>query len=210
MLQPLLAALCRQGDLPYVLEDILTQIGSTAVVISIGAYAAKKWIEHQLNKIATQSSHELARQLAKLNVHEPYLHKRRVDVIEAIYGKALDAEFSLQSFLVTWWAHSNREELPDGACPDGQGFSKKRGLEFCEAFTEINAMLHKNALYFDDQFIEGVRGAYNPLFYEILNMDTSNPPPFPDKYAEIIEKGQQPRKSMISLFRRALGVECQA
>lgn len=192
------------------LEDILTQLGSTAVVISIGAYAAKEWVEHQMEKISTQNSHELARQLAKLNVHEPYLHKRRVEVIEAIYEKALDAEFSLQNFLVTWWGHSNREELPDDACPDSEGFSNKRGLEFCEAFTEINAMLHKNALYFDEQFIKGVHGAYKPFFDEILYMDTSNPPPFPDEYADIIEKGQEPRQSMISLFRRALGVESQA
>lgn len=192
------------------LEDIITQLGSTAVVISIGAYVAKKWIEHQIEKMSTQNSHELARQLAKLNVHEPYLHKRRTEVIEAIYEKALDAEFSLKNFLVTWWGYSNREELTDGACPREQGFSKKRGLEFCEAFTEINAMLQKNAVYFDDQFIEGVRGAYNPFFDKILYLDTDNPPPFPDEYADIIEKGQEPRQSVISLFRGALGVEIQA
>src|SRR5690554_8100381 len=84
MSMPMNKLLCRQGDLLYVLEDIITQLGSTAVVISIGAYVAKKWIEHQIEKMSTQNSHELARQLAKLNVHEPYLHKRRTEVIEAI------------------------------------------------------------------------------------------------------------------------------
>lgn len=191
------------------LEDILVQLGSTAVVISIGAYAAKKWVEHQLNRISMQNSHELARQLAKLNVREPYLHKRRVEIIETIYAKSLDAEFSLQNFLVTWWGYSNREGLPAEACPD-EGFSNKRGLEFCEAFTEISAMLQKNALYFDDQFIEGVRSAYKPFFDEILYMDKRNPPPFPDEYIDIIEKGQEPRQSVISLFRQALGVEAHA
>ena len=188
------------------LGDIITQLGSTAVVISIGAYFAKKRIEHQIEKVSTQNSHELARQLAKLNVHEPYLHKRRTEVIEAIYEKALDAEFSLKGFLVTWRGNSNREELADGTYLRGQGFSKKRGLEFCEAFTEINAMLQKNTVYFDDQFIEGVRGAYSPFFDKILYMDTDNPPPFPDEYADIIEKGQEPRQSIISLFRGVLGL----
>ncbi|MCP8687771.1 hypothetical protein [Marinobacterium sedimentorum] len=192
------------------IEDILTQIGSTTIVIAIAAYVAKTWVKHQMEKISTQNSHELARQIAKLNVHEPYLHKRRVEVIEAIYAKTLDAEFSLQNFLVTWWGHSNREELTARAFPEGKVFSNNRGLEFCEAFTEINAMLHKNALYFDDQFIEGVLNVYKPFFDEILNMDETNPPPFPNEYIDIIEIGQKPRQSVISLFRRALGVEGEA
>lgn len=71
-------------------------------------------------------------------------------------------------------------------------------------------MLQNNAVHFDDQFIEDVRGAYSPFFDKILYMDTDNPLPFPDEYADIIEKGRELRQSVISLFRGALGVEIKA
>lgn len=189
------------------MEEILKQLGSTAVVIAIAAYIAKTWLTHQLDRMSAQNSHELAKQVAKLNAHEPHLHKRRVEVIEAMYAKMLDAEFSLQNFLLAWWGHSNKEELILKGFPESGEFSNKRGLEFCEAFTEINAMFHKNALYFDDQFIEDIRQAYKPFFDVILNMDTSNPPAFPEDYKDLVSVGQTPRQSVIALFRGALGVE---
>ena len=192
------------------IENILTQIGSSAVVIAISAYIAKTWVKHQLDKVTAQNSHELAKQIAKLNVHESHLHKRRVEVIEAMYSKMLDAEFSLQNFLVTWWAHSNREEIVARGFPVRGDFSIEKGLEFCEAYTEINSMLHRNALYFDDQFIEETRKAYNPFFDVILSMGDSELPKFPEEFKEIVNVGQAPRKSVISLFREALGVQNQA
>lgn len=188
-------------------KDILTQLGTSAVVIAITAYFAKTWLKHQLDRVEKQNSHELAKQIARLNIHEPYLHKRRVDLIEAMYSKMIDAEFSLQSFLINWWAHSNREETIDRGFPIQGEFSIKRGLEFCEAYAEINAMFHKNALYFDESFIEQITKAYKPHFDMILSIGESEPPEFPNEYKDIVTVGQTPRKSMITLFRRTLGVE---
>lgn len=189
------------------IEDILTQLGTTAVVIAIAAFIAKAWLAHQLDRMSARNSHELAKQIAKLRVHEPHLHKRRVEVIEAMYSKILDAEFSLQNFLLAWWGHSNKKELISKGLPESYEFSNQRGLEFCETFTEINAMLHKNALYFDDQFIEDIRQAYKPFVDLILNMDILNPPVFPEDYKDLVSTGQAPRQSVIALFRGALGVE---
>lgn len=199
------------------IKDILTQLGSTAVVIAIAGYIFKTWVAHKLESLASQNKHDLdlklemaktefAKEIAKLNVHESYLHKRRVEVIEAIYAKMLDAEFSLQNFLVAWWAHSNREEIAEKGFTVNGEFSMKRGIEFCEAFTEINAMLHKNALYFDENFIEEIRSAYKPLFDVILNLNEENPGMFPDEFKDVVTVGQSPRRSVIALFRNALGV----
>jgi len=196
---------------------MLAQLGSTAAVIAIAAYIAKTWVTRQLDKMATQNTHEFAKQIAKLNVHEPYLHKRRVEVIEAMYTKVLDTEFKLQKFIFHWFLHSNIDELNGKGFEATQEFSNERGLEFCEAFTEINVMLLKSSLYFDDQFIDGVRNSYKPYFDLIHNMDTSSPPDFPeeyknfisgylDEYENLIPQEQEPRKSVVSLFREALGV----
>lgn len=188
-------------------EEILTQVGSTAAVVTVAAYFARTWIKHQLNSLSAKHSHALERQIAKLNVHEPYLHKRRVEIIEEIYKKAVTAEFSLQNFLVTWWGYSKKDGLPTNTFPEEGGFPNERGLEFCERITEINAMLHQNALYFNDAFIEGITNAYKPFFDEIVDLDVQNPPPFPEVYMDIIEVGRGPRHSIIALFRDALGVE---
>lgn len=199
------------------IKDILTQLGSTAVVIGIAGYVLKTWVAHQLEGLTAQSEHQLALQLesaradcakeiARLNVHEGYLHNRRVEVLEAMYAKMLEAEFSLQKFLVAWWAHSNKEEIiAKGMNVNGE-FSKKRGLEFCEVFTEMNAMLHRNALYFDERFIDEITGAYKPFFDVILDLDEEHPPAFPDDFKDVVTAGQSPRRSVISLFRAALGV----
>jgi phage repressor protein C with HTH and peptisase S24 domain len=70
------------------LKDVLTQLGTTSVVIAIAGYLFKTWIAHQLEKLKTQNAHELslkletaraewAKDVARLNVHESYLHKKR-------------------------------------------------------------------------------------------------------------------------------------
>ena len=199
------------------LKDILTQLGSTAVVIAIAGYILKIWIAHQLERFKTQNEHQLAlklesaraewaKDIARLNVHESYLHQRRVEIIEEMYAKMVEAELSLQNFLVSWWAHSNQEELIARGFRSNSDFSMKRGVEFCESFTEINAMLHKNALYFDDTFIEDVINAYKPFFDTILAFDETQIPVMPDEFKDVVTVGQTPRRSVINLFRTALGV----
>lgn len=204
------------------IKEILTQLGSTAVVIAIAGYIFKTWTAHQLNRMATQNKHQLdlqlelarsvwAKETAKINVHESYLHKRRVKIIEDIYAKMLEAEFSLQNLLVSWWAHSNKDEIiAKGFSADVGEFTNKRGIDFCDAFTEINAMLHKNALYFNENFIDEIRNAYKPFFDIILYLDKDNLPEFPDEFKDVVTVGQVPRRSVISLFRATLGVETLA
>lgn len=199
------------------LKDIITQLGSTAVVIAIAGYILKTWIAHQLEGLKTQSEHQLAlklesaraewaKDIARLNVHESYLHQRRTEIIEKMYAKMLEAEFSLQNFLVSWWAHSNQEELIARGFRSNGDYSMKRGVEFCESFTEINAMLHKNALYFDDEFVESVIDAYKPFFDTILAFDETQIPAMPDEFKDLVTVGQTPRRSVINLFRTTLGV----
>ena len=204
------------------IKEILTQLGSTAVVIAIAGYIFKTWAAHQLDKMTIQNKHQLdlqlelarsvwAKETAKLNVHESYLHKRRVEVIETIYAKMLKAEFSLQNLLVSWWAHSNKEEIAAKGISANIGeFSNKRGMEFCELFTEINAMLHENALYFNENFVDEIISAYKPFFDIILNLDEDNLPKFPDEFKDVVTVGQAPRRSVIALFRVTLGVETSA
>jgi hypothetical protein len=206
------------------LKEILTQLGTTAVVIAIAGWLLKTWITHQLENLHSRNSHDLALKLedaraagakdvARLNVHESYLHKRRVELIEQMHSEMVEAEFSLQNFLVKWWVNSNKEELlgrgllPHGHFDEARAESmNKRGLEFCEKFTNINATLHRNALFLDDAFIEGIREAYRPFFDMILELDYNNLPVMPDQFKEVVTVGQAPRKAVIDKFRAALGV----
>ena len=71
------------------LNDILTQLGATTVVVGIAAYLLKTWIAHQLEKLKAQNAHELAvkvehiraevaKEVARLGVHQWWAMKRRL------------------------------------------------------------------------------------------------------------------------------------
>ena len=83
---------------------------------------------------------------------------------------------------------------------------KNYGGKFCEGFTAINASLHKNALLFDDEFIQRVIDAYKPFFDSILSIDYNALPKLPEEYKDVVSVGKIPRRLVLSLFRESLGV----
>ena len=207
------------------LNEILTHLGATAVVVAIAAYVLKTWIFHQLQDAELKYAHDLAvklehgraevaKDIARLNVHEDYLHKKRVDLLEQMYAVMVEAEFDLQQFLVSWWARSNKAELMEKGLMRQQDFDdnegepfEKRGVAFCRSYLKINAILHKNALFFDDSFITKVKSAYDPYFDAITNLDYSHPPAIPQAYKDLVNAGRAPRLEVIETFRDVLGVE---
>ena len=106
------------------LQEILTQLTTTTVVVAIAAWLLKAWISHQLEEFQVKNAHTLAleletvraewaKDLARFNVHENYLHTRRVTLIEQMHTEAVEAEFSLQNFLVSWWALTTESGMID-------------------------------------------------------------------------------------------------
>lgn len=206
------------------LTQILTQLGTTVVVIAIAGWSLRTWISHQFENLQATHAHNLALKLeaaraqwakdvARLNVHENYLHTKRVVLIEEMHKEAVEAEFSLQNFLVSWWAFTNRDELiergfvPSGHFDDDHGTSmEKRGQEFCERYLRINSTVHKNAIFFDEGFTEAVRAVYAPFFDAIVNLDYDQRPPIPEDFKNVVEAGRAPRRAVVALFRSVLGV----
>ena len=71
---------------------------------------------------------------------------------------------------------------------------------------EGHASLHKNTLFFDEEFIRQVREAYNPFFQLALYIDYNSLPKLPDQYKDVVSVGRYPRQLIVDLFRRSLGV----
>lgn len=206
------------------LTEILTQLGTTAVVMAIAGWLLKTWISHQFENFHTKHVHnfalkleaaraEWAKDVARLNVRENYLHTRRVALIEEMHKEAVEAEFALQNFLVSWWALTNRDELVERGLVTKGHFDDKRdalmekhGEEFCERYLKINSTVHKNAIFFDESFIEAVRAAYTPFFDVIVKLDYQQPPPMPEEFKDVVDTGGAPRRAVVALFRTALGV----
>lgn len=206
------------------LTDILTQLGTTAMVVAIAGWVSRTWVSHQFKNLQTSHAHNLALKLeaapaewakdvARLSVHENFLHTRRVALIEAMHKEAVEAEFSLQNFLVSWWARTNRDELvargllPPGHFDDGRDHSmEQRGQDFCERYLTINASLHRNAIFFDDAVIEAVRAAYTPFFDVIVDLNYEQLPAMPEEFKDVVEAGRAPRRSVVAVFRKMLGV----
>ncbi|MBE4382399.1 hypothetical protein HJ030_04405 [Vibrio parahaemolyticus] len=201
-------------------DNFLAQIFSTSLVVSIAVFLMKSWFTHHLSKLEKNNLHELNVQLeslkaqwtketAKLNVHESYLHKKRVELIEDLYEKMLEAELELQNFLLHWWKvtqeinHGIIETRVDVVADESM---KRRGEAFCEKFLYINAVLHEKALYFDDHFIESVLNAYKPLFDKVLDLNYKQLSTMPEEFNDIVNKGREPRKEVIDMFRKTLGV----
>ncbi len=199
------------------LSDILTQLGTTTVVIGVAGFFLRSWFLHQLEKLQKSNEHQLALQLesakarwakdvAKISVHETYLHEKRVKLIEELHELSLKAEQQLHSFFISWWAHSNKEEVEAITEIETDEFSVTKKMAYLETYIEINALVHQNSLYLSDDFVEGIRAAYQPLFDEILEILKGDIPELPEKYKDIVRAGQAPRKEVVELFRQALGV----
>ncbi len=205
------------------IENLLTQLGTTAIVIAVAGYLFRSWLSYQIQSLRSAYEHqnsiqleairaEFSKDITRLGVHENYLHRRRTEIIESIFHRAVDAEFSLQSFFVGWWAATDADglEIHDRDVPRDHtqaiSMMKKHGNAFCENFTEINASLHKNALYFDDEFIKSVTDAYDPFFHLVLSVDYNAVPILPEQYKDAVSVGRIPRKLVVNLFRKSLGV----
>lgn len=195
------------------LDTIIAQLVTTGTVVAVAGFFMRSWFTLQLDKLKKQNAHELSLQLeaakaewakdiAKLSVHEPYLHSNRTELIEDLFEKMIEAEFSLQHFLLHWWTntvHGSEEST-------GHQSMSHRGREFCEKFVYINGTLHQKALYFDDAFIEKIISSYKPFFELINSFDYENMPEMPPEFHDVINAGRQPRKEVINYFREALGV----
>jgi hypothetical protein len=83
------------------LTEILTQLGTTTVVIGVAGWILRSWTSHQFENLQTRHAHSLAlkleavradwaKDLARLNVRENYLHTRRVALIEDMHKEAVD------------------------------------------------------------------------------------------------------------------------
>ncbi len=218
---PLNAALCTRSHwLDIFVDNILAQLLSTSVVVGVAGFAMKSWFTHHLSKLEKSNIHELNIQLeslkaqwtketAKLNVHESYLNNKRVELIEDLYEQMLEAEFELQNFLLHWWAYTRKVNdgiysEQDSAVADDS--MRVRGEAFCEKYLYINSVMHKKALYFDDQFIESVLGAYKPYFDRVLELNYNQLSLMPEEFHDVVNKGREPRREVIDMFRKALGV----
>ncbi len=211
------------GNSP-VISSLLTELAATTVIIAVAGWILRTTLSHLIEKLHRQQTHSLAldlegargkisRDLARLNVHESYLHKRRVELIEELYGYMIDAEFSLQTFLVSWWAESSRDELIQrGALPKDHfsrvedSSERDHGDKFCEKYLCMNALLHRNELFFEESFTESLRQAYKPYFDMVLDYKKGNAMEFPNEFNDIVTVGASPRRAVINSFRRLLGV----
>ena len=155
---------------------------------------------------------EFSKDVTRLGIHENYLHRRRVELIESIYHRAVDAEFALQAFFVGWWGATDIEQIAErdldipGDYAQSIEVMRRHGAKFCEHFIAINASLHKNALFFDDRFIRRVIDAYDPFFKLVNCVDYTSLPKLPEQYKDVVSVGKIPRKLVVDLFRKSLGV----
>lgn len=66
------------------------------------------------------------------------------------------------------------------------------GIKFREKFLEINSSLHRNTLFFEDNFIQGIINAYDLFFQLISSIDYDALAPLPKEYKDVVAVGRVP------------------
>lgn len=183
--------------------DIVALIAGNAIAVGVVGYLAKLWIEkrlaHSLEVELAKFRADLAKEVAKDSVQQAWNNSKRMELFAELYEVMIDADFEFKALLL-----NIKIKKPD--------LIRDRATKFCEKYLAMNASLHKNELFLDDEIIDEIICAYKPFFDLAINaMESGKPDEYliaslPDTMEDIIGLGDEPRKRAVKVFKRISGM----
>jgi hypothetical protein len=181
------------------LETIL----SNTVILGALGFLLKVWIEkrlsYDLNIQLEKFRAELAKSIAKNSIQENWNHSKRMEIFADLYSHMVDADFEIKTFLMNL-----KVENQDGI--------EERSRKLCEKYLEMNALIHKNELFLEDEVITAIHNAYSPFFeYAQHYVDSANKEEvshieLPNDMDSIMKIGEYPRKMVLKVFKKLSGL----
>ncbi|WP_440903710.1 hypothetical protein ACMZOO_12725 [Catenovulum sp. SX2] len=176
---------------------------SNALLLGALCFLLKLWIEKRLslslNEKLEKFKSELAKEVAKSSVQQTHNYAKKLEICATLNELMTEADFELKMlyFNVASKHYKSIEE---------------RNKNFAEKYLEINALLHKNELYIEDEIIAMVHEAYRPIFdivsnvmgsgdiahYETLKLSGS--------MDSVSKKAETPRKTVIARLKEIYGI----
>jgi hypothetical protein len=129
---------------------LLGQIG----IFGIAAY----WIQKQIDKAANKRLEEYKSTLSLLKLKGISLHSKRFEVIENLYGKLVELEFSLHTLT-----------NPVKFAPNFEKHESELVENSNQAFQSYHIFFEKNKIYFSDETCKMIHEIRNAFYNAIWN-----------------------------------------
>jgi len=177
----------------------LQTILSNTIILGVLGFLLKVWIERGLNIQIEKFRAELAKDIAKSSIQENWNHSKRMELFADLYSLMVDVEFEIKAFLM-----NIKVGYQDGI--------KERSAKLCEKYLEMNALIHKNELFLEDEVVAEIYDAYRPLFeyaqhyVDSVNKEELSNVELPNNMDLIMKIGEQPRKTVLKVFKKLSGL----
>jgi hypothetical protein len=179
-------------------------LSNTIAVAAIG-FLLKLWIDkrlsHSFNLEIEKFKSELAKELARYSTQQKWVNDKRMELLCKLHELVIEMDFELKTLFMNVKVQS-------------QTFTADRAIKFCEKYTELNAVLRKNALFFSDEFSAKTLNAYK-LYFEIAMECIAGVGDFTEKLRTalpptlegVTNVADQPRLEVVNAFRKLAGVD---
>jgi len=176
---------------------------SNTVLFSVLVFLLKLWIEkrlsHSLHEQLERFKSSLAKDLAKRSIQESHNFSKKMEVCSELNTLMLEADAELKLMYMNLGVKNYSEVA-------------KNNDNFAGKYLKINALLHENELYLDDELVLLVKKVYEPFFNLVMEvMETGNK----DAYEKLNLNGNfkdlelgvaNPRKVVVSKIKELYGI----
>ena len=187
------------------MNTVVATILSNTIAVAVIGFLLKLWVDkrlsHSLDIELEKFKSELARELARYSFQQKWVNDKKMELLCQLYELVVDMDFELKALFMNIKVQS-------------QEFTEARASKFCEKYVELNAVLHKNELFFTEALLEQVRSVYRPYFelgMECMRGTEGAAEKLRQKLPETLEAitalAGQPRLELVQAFRKAAGVD---
>ncbi|TMO56366.1 hypothetical protein [Pseudoalteromonas phenolica] len=176
---------------------------SNALLLGALGFLLKLWIEKKLslslNAKLEKFKSELAKEVAKSSVQQTHNYAKKLEICATLNELMTEADFELKMLYF------------NVASKYYQGI-EERNESFVEKYLKINALLHKNELYIEDEIIAMVHEAYRPIFDIVSDVIGSGVIEHYDALelsgpmSSLSKKAAAPRKAVIARLKEIYGI----
>jgi hypothetical protein len=186
-------------------DALVAIVLSNTVAVGVVGFLLKLWVDkrlsHSLNLELEKFKSEMAKELARYSTQQKWVNDKRMELLVHLNELVVDMSFELKALFINIKVQS-------------QEFTELRASKFCEKYVELNAVLHKNELFFSSKVFDEVLSVYTPYFE--LGMECMRGAKdaaeelratLPETLEEVAAVADAPRLQVVQAFRRAAGVD---
>lgn len=179
-------------------------VATNTIAVGVVGYLFKLWFDKRLqtslDKELEKFRSDIQKDIARYSIQQEWNNSKRMELFSELYNVIVDADFELKAFLLNIKCESEEH-------------SQVRARNFCEKYTEVNALLHKNELFIDTEVVTELRSCYKPYFDEALKWLGGEPissalrDNIPETIEDITKVADEPRQKAVKIFKKLSRME---